>query len=52
MTLSRLEPETSRINIWASVIFSFVVVDIIIIIIIIIIIMSERKVHKSSPASL
>jgi len=51
MTLSRLEPETSRINIWASVIFSFVVVDIIIIIIIIII-MSERKVHKSSPASL
>jgi hypothetical protein len=46
MFRSRLEPETSRINIWASVIRSLVVVDIIIIIIII----NERKVHKSSPA--
>ena len=33
MSRSRLEPETYRINTWASVICSFVVVDIIIIII-------------------
>jgi hypothetical protein len=43
MARSRIEPETSRINILASVICSFVVVGIIIIIIIII---SERKLQN------